>query len=991
VIAVRGMSVLLIGGALSLTPRVAREAAAHSGASVAHAHRRSINFVDYGGFRLGAPPENAVPVPIFRGATADMVVHGTFLDVSTGVEVRTPGNQSAAGITASVTNAVGGDDTHVTLHLSSTSAAAFGKYLVLFHYAIEVRGADTLRIELFDRGTVNAASISSPAPRADGSYLVGENLTLHLQGTGLSHAALLPQPQRGLVVVQTVSRSSSDATFVVRFDSSGVASFRGTTSVFDGQQGEGPYPGCSVACYAGSTQTSFVLRILPRATSVPSGAVATGTTVTLGGVRIAPKGYSAFVDFVAKYRTSARGGDVVSVSATASGSGLQFSAPAKDISADSGTLRYVIGSGPRDSLAATSVSMPPLNLTGFSPNIMRIDSIGVAGARRPMIRAGDQQAFGFDLFPDPTFVVRTATSITQAGSVTLVTLPTIAFGGSAATVQSAGYRSTSTRIIGMIGADSVVFTIPNGGAFGDTMTRSLTISTASGSQTIQNVVFVPPPSVNELRTFNASGVEVSLPFTGSTLVRGKQYRLRGKGLVIQTSGSTPELARVTVGGVAATVALAPSPNLDAVFTVPAGATSGALNVTTAGGTLSVGSFAVTDPVASLAIAGLSLSPTSIAGGRPITATVAINGTVPAGGSAGNIAFTLATPSDAVVPPTGLIAVTANPMVVTIPTRAVKTQQTVSIRVSGDPNATAIVQQIASVTLTPPIPTSLILTPTSTSGGASVRGVVHMNTTATSAEGIPVTLVNSDPTTATAPPSVIMSGDSAVFTVGAAIVPADRPVTITASSGGQSQSATLTVRAPTLTKVDVQPASIIPGATTATATLTLSGAVGTPTSMTVVCNAALTCPPTVTVNSGQSSATFAVTAHPVPSSLNAPVDVTLNGQTTHAALTLTPLAIQTLTMSPASVQAGVKSSLTIQLNSAVPAGQSVDISFASNSANVTAPATVTLVQGTIAKLVPILTQAPLSQTSTVTITATLSQTTSTTANNSTKSATITVTP
>jgi len=505
-------------------------------------------------------------------------------------------------------------------------------------------------------------------------------------------------------------------------------------------------------------------------------------------------------------------------------------------------------------------------------------------------------------------------------------------------------------------------------------------------------MFVPPPSVSELRTFNTSGIEVSVPLNNGALVRGKQYRLRGIGLVIRTSaGSQPDLVRVSVNGAAATVALVTSPTSDPVFTVPTTATSGSLTLTTAGGATTLGPFTVIDAPATVTIAGLSLSPTSVAGGRAVTATVAINGTIPTGGSAGNIAFTLASPSDAVVLPSGFIAVTTNPLVVNIPTRAVSSQQAVTIRVSSDPNASPVSQSTASLTLTPPTPTSVTLSPASVAGGTGVRGVVHLNTTAASSAGIAVTLTNSDPTTATIPATAAMSGDSAVFNVTTAIVPVDRPVTITATNGGQSQSATLTVRAPSLTTAAVQPTSIIPGARSATVTLTLSGPVATPTTPTITCDPALTCPTSVTINPGQNAASFTVTARPVPTATGAPIDVALNGVTQRATLTLTPLAVQTLTVSPATVRVGTPSSLTIQLNGAVPSGQSATVAFASGNPAVIAPSTITFAAGDVTKLVTLTTQGQLTQAAVITMTTTFSQATSTTPNSSTKTTTITVNP
>jgi hypothetical protein len=822
--------------------------------------------------------------------------------------------------------------------------------------------------------------------------LVGDDLSLHVQGSGLSTASLIRQDDKRIPVSGGTQRSSSDATFLIRFVSSGVATFPFNRSVYDGTSDDFALRvGCDLACYSGSGQLTLMVRLLPRVASVSPTSAAAGTSVALAGFGLTPKGYNAIVDFTPKYKTSRT--EVISVPATVSGSGLSVVAPSRDVVPVATNLRFVVGAGSRDSLAATTADVPSFTVTGFAPVLARLDSVGPVGARRPMIRVGDQQADGTNLTADGGASSLLMTNITTSTrtSTTAAPLPLLTFGSLSLGVQSAGYRSSSTRLPGLTGADSVMFTVP-AGSFADTVTRALTITTPVGKQTLQNVMFVPPPSVSELRTFNTSGIDVAVPLSGGTLVRGKQYRLRGTGLVIRTTaGSTPDLVRVSVNGAAATTALATSPTTDAVFTVPTTATSGAVTLTAAGGTATLGSFSVIDAPTAVAIAGLSLSPTSVAGGRSITATVAVNGTIPAGGNAGNIAFTLVSPSDAVVLPSGFVAVTTNPLVVTIPTRAVSSQQTVSIRVSSDPNASSLSQQTASLTLTPPTPTSVALSPTSVAGGTGVRGVVHLNTTAAASAALTVALINSDPTTATIPATAAISGDSAVFNVTTAIVPVDRPVTITATSGGQSQSATLTVKAPALTRAAVQPTSIIPGASSATVTLALSGAVATPTTTTITCDPALTCPANVTLNAGQSTATFAVTARPVPLATAAPIDVALNGVTQRATLTLTPLAVQTLTVSPATVQAGTPSSLTIQLNTAVPAGQSATVAFTSSNAAVTAPSTITFGAGDVTKLVTLTTHGPLTQATVVTITTTFSQATSTTANSSTKTTSVSVNP
>jgi hypothetical protein len=997
-------SSLTFAAALGMVGTVAGVLRDHGRLATMPAHPMSIISVSYAGVNWST----SSTLSLFRGVAADFVVNGDLVDLSTGVEVRTSAGQTATGISVSITGHSTGSSSacsncaHLNIHLTSTSAAASGGYTVLIHYLAEVNGPDAFNIRMFDHGSVSTVAITAPAPLAAGGFLVGDNLTLQVQGSGLSNAALLADSSHGMHVLQTVSASASAATFLVRFDSSGVVTLPLSGLLCDKNlfQSEcGLLPGSD---YAGTGQATFVLRVLPKVTSVSPQVASVGSPVAIAGTRLSPKGYSAFVDFVRKYRVGSS--QVLSVFATAASGGLQFAASTIPVLADAPTLRYLPVAGSRDSLAVSTVALPSVRVVGYAPNIMVLDSVGGAGARRPMLKLGTATVAGENLVPDQATVTTTTTTTTSTTGViggisspsittSISLLPTLVFRSQGLAVQSVGYRATSTRLPGVVGADTVVFTVAAGSAFSDTATGGLTITTPGGSQTTQNVVFVPPPSVSDVRTFNTQGIEVSVPLSGGTLVRGKQYRLHGKGLVVLTGAVTsPEVMRATISGAAATVALAPSPNVDPVITIPQSATTGPLVVTGPGGTSTVGTFTVTDPPPTVTIVGLNLSPTPVTGGQPITATVAINGIVPPGGSAGNIAFESTSSTTPLILPTGLIPVTANPLIVTIPTRAVSTQQFPGLRVSNDPSAAQISSAGGSDIVNPPTPTSVVFAQPSVAGGSTTRGVVHLNTTAPLSAGITVALTNSDPTTATVPATATMNGDTAVFNVSAASIPTDRTITVTATIGGVSQSATLTVHGAALSAVTVSPTSVIPGVSSATVTATLSGAVPVATTATLDCGSVLSCPATLSFAPNQSTATFAVAARtPVSSSTALPIKVTLNGVTQQAMLTLVPLAVQTLTMSPTSVKVGGSTSLTVQLNAPVPVGQTLTVGFAGNSASVAKPSDVTFGAGDVVKLVTIVTGGALTQTTTVTMTATLTQAAMPAPNTSTKTVTFTVTP
>jgi hypothetical protein len=652
-------------------------------------------------------------------------------------------------------------------------------------------------------------------------------------------------------------------------------------------------------------------------------------------------------------------------------------------------LRYVaIAALPsHDSLLTSQVPVPPLSITGTAPVIQLIDSSGNDGKRRAVLRVGSQTVTGTNL---SSAAAPSAFSFTTTkGSIISNPLPTVQFGNLTLAVQSAGYRPSATTVPGQTGADSVTFTVP-ATAMADTMTRNLVVATASGSSTA-SVTFVPPPTVTQIRTFTGTtDVEVPIPLSGGTLVRGKQYRLVGKGLVVGSNLFDADVVRVLFNGIVVGRSLAS--NLEVLITVPPNATSGMLTLTGAGGTASIGPFTAADPPSSVTIVGVSLSPTTIPGGKTTTATIAINGTIPAGGSAGNLAITLASPDQAVGVPTTLVPITANPMIVQIPTRGVATQHTDTIRVSNDPNATTLGLISAALTLQPPAPTSVAVTPNPIVGGTSGRGVVHLNTNVNGVKDLPVTLVNSDPTTATVPATALIFGDSAAFTFTTQVPPTDRPITITATSGGVSQSVTFTVKAATLASASAQPASILAGSGQATVTAGLSGTLAAPATLSISCDAGLSCPSSVPINVGQSSVSFPVTAQSV---LNAAIDsvrMTLNGTTKSAGVTVTPIAIQTMTLSPSSVKAGVNSSLTVQLNTPVPTGLTASVSFSSSDPSVHVPSTpTTFAAADQTKLVTLTTSGTLTANKTVTITATFTEVTPSGTVTSSKTVALTLTP
>jgi hypothetical protein len=232
--------------------------------------------------------------------------------------------------------------------------------------------------------------------------------------------------------------------------------------------------------------------------------------------------------------------------------------------------------------------------------------------------------------------------------------------------------------------------------------------------------------------------------------------------------------------------------------VPAGATSASFNLTTTavatstlvsisasyGGGSVTASFTVLAPVPS----ALAISPSSVTGATSSpTGVVTLNGPAPAGGAQVVLSSNSAAasvPANGVTVPAG--ATTAS---FTLTTSAVATSTTVTISASFGGGT-----QTATLTVLPPIVSSLTLNPTSVIGGplGASTGTVTLNGPAP-AGGAHV-LLSSNNAAASVPSSVTVpaGATTATFTVTTNVVVLSTTATISASYNSTTKSANLTV-------------------------------------------------------------------------------------------------------------------------------------------------------------------------------------------------------
>ena len=198
--------------------------------------------------------------------------------------------------------------------------------------------------------------------------------------------------------------------------------------------------------------------------------------------------------------------------------------------------------------------------------------------------------------------------------------------------------------------------------------------------------------------------------------------------------------------------------------------------------------------------------------------------------------------------------------------------------SGSPTAPTSPSAVAGVALTP----------STVAAGSSVGGVVSLSSVAPSG-GASVALVSSNTSVATVPAVVMVleGASSAAFTVATS---APGTSSISAAMGGVSAAATLTVTSIAALSTLALSTNSVVGGDSVVGTVTLTDAAG-PGGAAVLLSAAdpVSLPASVTVLSGQRSASFAVSTRPVGGTIVANIRASYAGASAAAILSVTPPA------------------------------------------------------------------------------------------------------
>ncbi|MBB6054097.1 choice-of-anchor A family protein [Armatimonas rosea] len=497
---------------------------------------------------------------------------------------------------------------------------------------------------------------------------------------------------------------------------------------------------------------------------------------------------------------------------------------------------------------------------------------------------------------------------------------------------------------------------------------TVSLSSNSTSATVPASVVVPAGAASATFTVSTSSVSAQTTATISASANGgvatAQLIITSPTLLSLTlspttvKGGASSTGTVTLsspaptGGLTVALTTASPASVPGSVVVPAGATSATFTVATvavatnttatvtgsAGGVSKSATLTVTAPT----LLSLTLSPTSVNAGEPSTGTVTISDPAPSGG----LTVALASSSTfATVPASVSIPAGATSATFAVSTSDVPATTTATITASlNGVNKSASLEII----YVPPTLLSLTVAPATVKGGQSSTGTVTISKAAP-AGGTTITLA-SDNAAATTPSSVTVAAGAttATFTISTVAVPANVTATISASLGGVTKTAPLTITAPKLLTLTLNPTSVDGGqSSTGTVTISDPAPVGGLSIGLTSSNAAATTPASVTIPAGATSADFTVATSVVTAETMATITGTLNGDSASAILTIRyipPTPKLTLTVSPNQLLGGLTARGTVTLvGNVAPTGGMV-IQLASSDSAATVPATVTIPAG-----------------------------------------------
>jgi len=395
------------------------------------------------------------------------------------------------------------------------------------------------------------------------------------------------------------------------------------------------------------------------------------------------------------------------------------------------------------------------------------------------------------------------------------------------------------------------------------------------------------------------------------------------------TGGTSSTGTVTIaqaapaGGLTISLSAAAGVTVPGRVVIPAGQTSTTFNVSTSPVSSTVSASITASYQSSTktsaiivnppTLSTISLNPGTVIGGNNSTGTVTLNGPAPSAGIVVNLS---SSSSYASVPTTVTVLSGATSANFSVTTQGVSATITASITATNNGFS-----GVVSLTITPASLSSITFSPSSVVGGNSGQGIVTLNGKAPSG-GIAVSLASSNvPKGVSFPASVTIpaGSSSAAFQVTTKAVKSAESLTLNASFGGKTASATLAIQPATLQSVSVKPASFF-GGQSALGTVTMTGNVATPLTIKLSSSSSIVMvPSSVTISANENFANFAVISKGVTSTQTVTVTAEVGSQSMTCQVTVKPAYLSNITLTPSSVPGGMESIGTVYLVGVAPIG------------------------------------------------------------------------
>ncbi len=529
-----------------------------------------------------------------------------------------------------------------------------------------------------------------------------------------------------------------------------------------------------------------------------------------------------------------------------------------------------------------------------------------------------------DVLPSPISVVSGGTT-----PVTLRLTGPAPAGGMVVNLASSliAYANVPATVTVPAGARSVQFLVTSteGAPIGTTMNMTATLQGKSKSALIQiTAVQLDSFTVTPSSIVGGGTVSGKITISGAAPLNGASISLQ----TVDSSVEVPDAVTVIKNTTSVTFTIA------------------TLNVTTSKivtiyATFNSRTVTVDLTLLPLKPSTLTIEPDPIEGTETATATLQMNGVVPANASGVTIQLSSSDTDEATVPSTVIVPAGASSVTFPVTGIPVATSQTVTI--SATYNGTTVTN---TITINPPRINSLTLDDVEVVGSLTRTGTVTL-TSAAPAGGWQVSL-GSNSSKASVPSTVtIPAGSTSVpFTINTTAVPSEVIARLNASRSTQNAEADLTVLPPNLINFTMDKSVVLGGNANATGTVTID--VPAPSGGYVInlssSNTAIaTVPSTVTISSGQTSATFTVTSKLTSTTLTATISATKNAATFTRDLQVLTLTVTEVALTQSTVIGGVGTTTTVTLNTGAPVGGAT-ITLVSGNAAATVPATLVFAAG-----------------------------------------------